>query len=184
MIKTQFIDTDYLKENSLIEFNVDDAKLNPLIFKAQDMYIAPILGSDFYNHLQEGAASGGTLTTGEYNLIVDYIMPAVVEYTAYMSINQVTSKITNKSVAQENSQYAIAADRANRTDLKNEIRDLAEFYLKRLQKFLCDHSELFPIYQTPSSVENLPKNSKSFFNGIYLPKNGGCYGCDNGHQYK
>lgn len=167
-IKTQFIDTEFLKDNSLIEYNLDDAKLNPLIFKAQDMYLAPTLGSDFYIHLQEAAAND-TLTTDEENLIRDYIQQMVVEWTAYISVNQITSKFTNKANVQEFSQYSNVTSRAERTDLKNELRDAAEFYTKRLVKYLCDFGELFPLYENPSATENLPKNSTSYFSGIYLP---------------
>lgn len=177
-IKTQFIDTEYLKENSLIEFNVDDAKLNPLIFKAQDMHLAPVLGSDFYNHLQE-AAYNTTLNSDEEALIRDYIQQMVAEWTAYISVNQITNKLTNKSASIESSQYSVAVDRANRTDLKNELRDAAEFYTQRLVQYLCDHSELFSLYINPTAKENLHRNSTAYFCGIYLPGMSGCNcGCN------
>ena len=51
----QFISADYLKENTTVEFNVDDAKINPIVVTAQDMYIAQALGSDFYEYLMNKA---------------------------------------------------------------------------------------------------------------------------------
>ena len=173
MIKTQFIDTDFLKENSLVEFNVDDSKINPLIFKAQDMFLAPILGSIFYDYLQDAAANN-TLTVDEEDLIANYFQQLIVEWTVYISINQLASKITNKSVSNENSQYSSTADRNSRLDLRNELRDNAEFYSKRLTNYLCQHRSLFPVYDNNTERENLPKNNQSYFSGIYLKKNNRC----------
>ena len=174
MIKTQFIDTDFLKENSLVEFNVDDSKLNPLIFKAQDRYLGQILGSIFYEYLQTSAANN-TLTIDEEYLISNYFQQLIVEWTVYISINQLSNKITNKSISNENSQYSSSADRNNRLDLKNELRDNAEYYSKRLTNYLCQHRSLFPVYDKNTERENLPKNNQSYFSGIYLPKGrGGC----------
>lgn len=173
MVRTQFIDTDYLKDNTSIEYNVDDSKINPTIFAAQDMHIAHVLGSDFYVHLQQ-AAAGGTLTSDEETLIRDYIQVPVAHWTHYMLVNQLRSKLTNKSLSQENSQYSLAAERQDAQDLKSEIRDLAEFYTQRLIKYLCDYSELFELYENPTDKENLRRNPKTYFTGVFIPNRRSC----------
>jgi len=181
-IKVQFIDTEFLKENTLIEQNVDDAKLNPLIFKAQEIHIETILGSDFYNHLMD-AAYNDTLTQDEKDLIANYIQQCVAEWVAYMSVNQLTNKFTNKAIVQEFSQYSATSDRLERTDLKNDLRNDAEVYSKRLITHLCQYSELYPLYYNPNTNENVRRNSTSFFNNIYIPRNTSC-GCDSSSQYR
>lgn len=184
MVRTQFITAAFLKDNTLIENNVDDAKINPLIFKAQDIHLAPLLGSDFYNHLQKAAAANPTtLNQLEKDLIADYIQLCVCEWTYYMSINLLRSKTTNKSLSQESSQYSTVAERQDAIDIRNELRDNAEFYSTRLVKYLCDHSESFPLYNNPTDKENLSKNSKTYFSGMYLP-GGDCDGCQDGDQYR
>lgn len=171
MIRKQYVSSVEVKQLTTVENNVDDAKINPLIFKAQDMHIQPILGSDFHNHLQEGIEND-TLTQDEKDLINDYIKPALVDWTHYIAITQLANKTTNKTVANEFSQYTINAERASQKDLKNELRDSAEFYTKRLANFLCLNSDLFPLYENPTDKENLHKNSKSYFSGIYIPRRG------------
>ena len=61
IIKEQLVTELVVKQRSTIEFNVDAAKINPQIFKAQDMRIQPVLGSDFYHHLMQ-AKFNDTLT--------------------------------------------------------------------------------------------------------------------------
>jgi hypothetical protein len=51
--------------------------------------------------------------------------------------------------------------------MRQTIRDLAEFYLRRLNQYLCDYGYLFPEYQNPEPYENLVANSKSYFGGVY-----------------
>lgn len=165
----QFISAEYLKENTTVEFNVDDAKINPIVVTAQDMYIAQALGSDFYEYLMEKAFNN-SLSNDEEGLIRKFIMPALTHWSHYLLLNQTRAKLTNKSLSLENSQYSNSADRSDLSLLKNEIRDIAEFYTKRLVTYLCDYSNLFPKYDNPSDKENLKKSSNAYFGGVFIPK--------------
>lgn len=197
MIKAQFIDEDYLYDNTLIERNVDSHKINPMIFKAQDMHIAEALGSDFYNRLMIGTyhylgvqEPGGptidpllALNADEEELLIDFIQPALAEWTHYMLVAQLRTKFTNKSASQEYSQYSNTAERQDIQDIKSELRDMAEFYTARLIKHLCLNSDLFPLYMNPSDKENLHASSNSYNSGVYFKsRSGKC--CNNGSQYK
>lgn len=167
--KVKFISTIYLKENTTIEDNVDDNKLVPFIYKCQDIYLQQILGTTFFEHLKD-AIVNDSLTTYEDNLIRDYIQNMVSEWTLYEALPFISNKITNKSLSQENYEFGTPSTLDDLKYLRNSIRDMAEFYSKRLNKYLCDNSSLFPVYQNPNSKENLRKNSKSYFSGIYIPK--------------
>lgn len=197
MIKAQFIDEDYLYDNTLIERNVDGAKINPMIFKAQDMHIAEALGSDFYNRLMIGTyhylgiqEPGGptidpslALNPDEEELLIDFIQPALAEWTHYMLVSQLRTKLTNKSASNEFSQYSNTAERADIQDIKGELRNMAEFYTARLIKHLCLHEKLFPLYMNPTDDQNLHASSVAYDSGVYFRRRGrGC--CNNGSQYK
>lgn len=171
MSKVKFISTTYLKENSTIEDNVDDAKLVPFIKKSQDIYLQQILGTTFYNHLKD-AIVNNTLTSDEESLIRDYIQPMVAEYTVYESLPFLSNKLTNKSISQENSEFSTPSGLDELKYLRNTVRDMAEFYGKRLAKFLCDNTSLFPVYSNPDANENLSKSSRAYFSGVYVPKRG------------
>ena len=164
----KFISVDYLKENTTIENNVDSSTLSPFIKKAQDTYLQQILGSSFYDHLSD-AFVASSLTANEENLIRDYIQQMVAEWTLYLVLPHINYKLTNKAVSQQSSEFSEASTVEEIKYLRNSVRDLAEFYSERLTSYLCDNSSLFPEYNNPDSPENLPKNSRSYFSGIYIP---------------
>ena len=169
IVKKNLVTATEVKQSAGADFNVDDALITPMIRKAQDMYIGQALGSTFYNHIMS-ASTSNTLTSDETALIDDYIKPCLLEWSILSALSVIKTKTTNKGVNTENAQYVLNADRADYKEKKQEIRDFAEFYLKRLNKYLCDYSNLFPLFENPSDLENLRKNGKSFFGGMYLPR--------------
>lgn len=170
MAKVKFIGTAYLKENTTIQDNVDDNILVPYIYKAQDIYIQQALGTAFYDVLKNGIVSGST-SADESTLLRDYIQPCLAEWTLYEVLPHINFKLTNKAVSQENSEFSQSSSLDDVKYLRNSVRDMAEFYLERLNKYLCDYSSLYPTYLSPGAKENLAKSSKSYFGGVYIPKN-------------
>jgi len=174
--RVKFISTTYLKEITTIEDNVDDNKLVPFIYKAQETKIQQALGSTFYFHLTD-AISNSTLTSDEEDLIRNYIQPATAEWTLYDALPFLNTKLTNKAVSKESSEFSQPSDLAEVKFLRNNVRDMAEFYIKRLNVYLCDNASLFPVYQTAASNENLRKSGKSYFSGVFIPKNSSNNSC-------
>lgn len=172
----KFVSASYIKENTIIEMNVDESKITPIILKVQDLYLKQILGSSFYDHMNNSTAvylgyeTGTTLTSAEYNLLVDYIKPFVAEYVVYEALPFLNYKATDKGISKESSEFSQPADLSEIKYLRNDVKDMAEFRGKRLAKYLCDHGQDFPEWQNPEQPENLPKNSKTYFNGIYIER--------------
>ncbi len=167
MAIVKFISCDYVKENTLIEMNVDDAKITPIILKVQKVYLQQLIGSSFMDHLTSGVTNS-TLTTDEDALLRNYIQPYLAEYVVYEALPFLNYKITNKAVSKESSEFSQSSDLSEVKYLRSNVKDMAEFLGKRLSKYLCDNEILFPEYTNPITPENLIKNSKSFFGGIFL----------------
>lgn len=167
--KVKFVSSEFIKENTTIQDNVDDDIIVPYIYKVQDRYLQQSLGTTFYEHLKL-AIINQTLTNDEDDLIRDYIQPMITEYVVYELLPHINYKLTNKAVSTQNSEYSNPSSLDEVKYLRYSVRDMADFYLKRLNKFLCDYGTLFPTYVNPSSPENLSKSYKSYFNGIFLPK--------------
>jgi hypothetical protein len=165
----KFVSAQYVKESTVLEMNIDDAKITPIIIKVQDVYLQQILGSSFYNHLRD-AVTNSTLNANEDALIRDYIQRFVCEYVVYEAIPYLNYKATNKAVSKESSEYSTPAELAEIKYMRSNVKDMAEFMGKRLAKYLCDNPSLFPEYQNPIHPENLPKNNKAYFNGLFIPK--------------
>lgn len=169
----EFCSVEFVKINTGIQENVDDSKVKPYITKVQDTHIQNSLGSSFTEHLYKGVADG-TLTTHEEDLIRNYIQRTVAEWVYYEIYPSMNYKATNKSIAKEGSEYSTPAELSEIKYMRNTIRDMAEFYSARLEKYLDDNASKFPEYQNPDLPENLPRRGGSFFNGIYMPKNKKC----------
>lgn len=169
----EFIDCDYVKDNTAIEKNTDCSKISPYIIKVQETHIQQIMGSHFYNHICD-AIENDSLKPIELTLLRNYVQKAVAEFVFYEALPFLNFKTTDKAVSKESSEYSQPSTLSEIKYLRQSVRDLAEFYLTRTSKFLSDNASKFPEYKNPDSPENLPKKNNSYFNGIYIPRNKKC----------
>jgi len=163
-----FVTPDYILDRTPIEKNVDQDKIVPFIIVAQDLHIQSILGSLFYDHLKNGI-SGNTLNSDETYLIRNYIQPCVAFWTFYESYISLNYKTTNKAVSKERSEYSDPLSLDELKYSRSAIRTNAEYYSKRLQKYMIDYNYLFPLYNQTTSKDNVIKQKDNYFNGIYMP---------------
>ncbi|MCP4761436.1 MAG: hypothetical protein GY870_06615 [archaeon] len=177
----QFVSVDYIKQNTAIEENVSSSLISSFIIKVQDTHLQQILGSYFYQHLMD-AVVGGTLTTAEDNLIKNYIQRLISEWVFYEAFPFLNYKATNKAISKQNSDNSVPSELNEIKFMRSAIRDMAEFYNERLNVELINNGPKYPEYQNPETPENLPKNKKSYFNGVYLK--GWGRSCDPSEQYK
>jgi len=167
--EVKFIDTVFLKENTTITDNVDDNLLVPYIYKAQDTHLQQALGTTFYNHLKQSIIDG-TTTVDERALIIGYIQKMVAEWALYEVLPFINYKLTNKSLSKERSEYSNNSELNELKYIRQTVRDMAEFYTKRLTNHLNQNCELYPKYNDPDNPENLRKSNKSYYTGIFIPK--------------
>jgi hypothetical protein len=163
-----FVTPDYILDRTPIEKNVDQDKIVPFIITSQDIHIQSILGSLFYDHLKDGV-SANTLNNDEIYLIRNYIQPCVANWVFYESYISLNYKVTNKSVAKERSEYSEPLSLDELKYSRSAIRTTAEYYSKRLQKYMIDYNYLFPLYNQTTSKDNVIKQKDNYFNSIYMP---------------
>lgn len=171
-----FISTDYLKQNSVINDNVDDELLIPSIVKSQDLYIERILGTDLMNKLKSDITGGSV--TGNYKILLDdYVQKTVREWATYEATISLNWKYTNKAISQKSSENSEPSAVSDITYLREQIRNTAEYYGSRLTAYLCANSSLFPEYTSNNDDDDIRPTHDNFFNGMYIPNGGGC-NCD------
>lgn len=168
MSRVKFIDADYVKRFTTLDDNADDDKIIPYIYASQDMHIQQYLGSTFYDRLKEGVIADD-LNADETALIQTYIQPTLVWWTLYYSMPTLNFKLTNKAISQESSEYSQPSEKGIVDFLRHDVRNFAEFYAKRLVRYLCDYSSLFPEYENPEDKENLKKSNRAYFSGVVIP---------------
>jgi hypothetical protein len=163
-----FISTEYLRTNTPIEANVDDTKLTPYIIQAQDTYLQEGIGETFYDRLKDGVANNN-LNADEQAFMRNFVQPQIAQYAFYLAMPFIAFKATNKSVSKESSEYSAPAELNELKFLRNNVLDIAEFYKRRMIKYLLDHPSMFPQYNNPNSRDNMPKSIQSYFGGLYVP---------------
>lgn len=163
-----FISIKRIKELTYIEGNVDEDKLNPFRTQAQDINLQQVIGSELYNDLKDKIRNN-TLTTDDKELIEDYIHGMLANWTVYYAIPFINFQFTNKAITKAKS--ALTPDEFAGLDevkyIRNETRNVAEFYTARLVKYLLMNLDNFP---KCAQNENLNQSARTYFSGLYIPK--------------
>lgn len=165
MIRTLLISTQDLKNNTIIEHNLEDHVILPNITNSHIVDLQEVLGDIFYVELLNKVRTE-TTNTDENFLIDNYIIPFLIQCSLYRCIPYLWSKFENSSIVlkETDTQKSIDLDQLKflRSDIKNDL----DFIKQRLVRYLCDKANLFPAYSNP----DLLNPSKSAYNttGIYL----------------
>lgn len=163
-----FISQEYFLANTPVEKNVDWDKIAPYVIQAQQLYLQQSIGGTGLQALNEGVKLN-TLTPQEEYLMRAYIQPLVCQYTFWLALPFINYKATNKALSKESSEYSQAADLDEMKYLRSSVKDAAEFYQRRLVKYLVEHPGEFYWFDHPDAKDDLPKTIQSYFGGIYLP---------------
>lgn len=155
MAKILIISPEYIKDNSVINYNVDDAIISVAINDSQDMYIQQILGTSLYNNLINKIYTGTTLTIYETNLIDNFIIPALTNYTLREVVVHLTFKVMSKGVTQEFSENSNVITKEDLEYLRKNFSEKAEFYAERAIEYIKNNSNHFTEYNSGSDTELL-----------------------------
>lgn len=163
-----YISTTYLRQNTPIEDNVDDDKILPYIIQAQQTIVQEGIGETGLNALNQGVQNN-TLTAAEQTFMRNYVQPLTAQYAFYLMFPFLNYKSTNKAISKESSEYSQPAELQEIKYLRSAILDMAEFYKRRMVKWLADHPGTFWWYDNPNALDNMPKTTQSYFAGVYMP---------------
>ncbi len=163
-----FISEQALKDNSIINENVDMKVLLPVIKLAQEKYMMPILGTGLYNELKT-QITAATITVLNKTLLDDYIQPALIWWIMSEAPMPLTYKFMNKSVATRSSENANAASLNDLLKLEERFKDNAEWYSQRITNYLLQNIQSYPLYSNPGSgIDTIVPKKTMYSTGMYL----------------
>lgn len=164
-----FITEDYLKENTVINGNVDFKYLLANLKVVEDVYIQPILGTNLYRELNS-QISNNTVTPLNVTLIEEYVQPAMIHYLLSELPYDMVYKWENKSIVKKSSDNSTPIELNEIEKLAEKKLQIARFYSQRLIDYLCANKELYPAYATTTGEidEMKPVESMYMYGGIYL----------------
>ena len=161
-----FISEQKLKDSTAIGNSVDIEHLLSSIRTAQKQHIERVLGSDLFNKLQSDIQAG-SLTGAYETLVEDYIADTLVHFSFWQAIPFLRHKVQNGNIVSRTSEDATAITRQEAQDLREEVRNTAEFYLERLINFLKHNVSSFPEYNTNTGHETSPDRN-AFYSSMNL----------------
>ena len=153
-----FISEEKLKSYA-IAGNVAPSLILPHLKDAQRIYIESALGTKLYEKLQDDIISN-TLTGNYLILINDYIQSTLVHYATLQAIPFLAYKIENGNIYSKTSENGVALSREELGDLKDSIKNTAEWYRARLIDYLCYNSDLFVEYSSSTGADICPSTVK------------------------
>lgn len=165
MAEVLFISEEKLKSYA-IAGNVDSTHILAHLKDAQRIYIESALGTDLYKKLQADITAG-TLTGGYKQLVDDYIQDVLVHFATLQAIPHLAYKIENGNIFSKTSESGNALSVEELGDLKDSIKNTAEWYRARLVNFLCHNSSSFPEYSTNLKSE-LSASKTTYTNNMNL----------------
>lgn len=164
-----FVSETYIKENSPVSQNVDIKDIRPFVPMAQDLFLQPILGTNFYRYLSNVFASG--TTNANEDELISYIEPAVAYKACELAMPFLNQQIKNKGNQFQSGDFSSPGTTDDTRYLKNELKNVSEFFFERLRKYLCENEDLFPQYKQDNDSDMKPDTSTNYSWGIILPKN-------------
>lgn len=165
------IDINELKENSLIHGNVDPNRLRKIVDRSKELYLEPILGRDFYDHLNTATS----FTTDEQTLIDNYILPYVTVSVEILASVEFNWETTNKGVLSNNDSYGSSTNWSDNDKYVNNKKKQAQKYKDKLTAYLIENESLFTLFDNACD-NNLKSNSLSSQIGFVVSRKRGYHG--------
>ena len=161
-----FISENKIKDSTAIGGNVDNEFLLPYIKVAQKKYIETKLGTDLFEALQT-KITAGSLSGAYQTLVDDYIQDALVHWSFYECLPFLRYKVMNNNVVSKTAENSTPLSREEAQDLREEIRNTAEFYTERLIEYIKNNTASFPEYTTNTGADVSP-DTINYYSGMNL----------------
>ena len=163
---TYFISIEELKQNNVINANVDSEYIEPALKEAQDIFLREIIGDTLYSTI-ENKINGNTLTGKYLTLVNQYIKPYLENRMLASLVVPISMKIRNAGVIQQFDQGFNSSNVKDVAYLADYYNGRVEFYENRMTEYLKKNINDIPEYAYSS--QNVTNPSQTHTAGtIYL----------------
>lgn len=153
-----FIDDKFLKDYAIPGKSLDVDEIYPFVYNAQIIYTQRVLTTPLYNSLVDKIESGATFSTIEWQL-VDLVSIALAYWTTYLALPHCLIRLRNGGVSKSEGEYVKSAELSEMKYIREEMKNLAEFWDQRALDFLCANSASFPLYKTYTDGDITPAHT-------------------------
>jgi len=180
MAKVMFLSEATLKQESILQDNVDMKVVTPTIYDVQNYFILPILGTSLYKDISSEIEDGNV--SQKYKDLLDlYIQPTMIWYCRMELPLNINYKYFNKAVGVQNADNMNPASMDEIQMLMDRAKNKAEWYAERLTKFLLANQTTYPLYltQTNVDIDTIFANRTNYTSGMVIGGSDCCRGSYN-----
>ena len=161
MATALLVTTDDLKNNTIIDGNVDTAKFIQFMRIAQEIHIQNYLGTSLYRAIQAKIIAG-TLGGDYLGLVNNYLKDMVIYFAMVDYVPFSAFQISNGGVFKHRSENSDTATQEEIETLTEKYRQFAQFFTRRFLDYICDNSNLFPEYNSSTQSDMYPSTDADF----------------------
>jgi hypothetical protein len=156
MATTLFITPNDLKQNTILNGNVDTDLFIQFIKIAQQMHVQNYLGTKLYNKITTDIDDNDL--TGDYlDLVKDYVQPMLIHYAMVDYLPFANYQIRNGGVFKHRTDNSESTTKEELDILVQKHRTFADFYAKRFVDHMGIYaSSMYPEYWTNSNDDMYP----------------------------
>lgn len=189
---TLLISPGELKEESLINNNVEDKILGTIVITSQEIYLCKIIGTALLRKLQtlvynaaldNGGDTPDTPGNEIYKELLEQYVKPYIKYSAMKAfLIENTYKLRNAGVIKNYDTNVMSSDLDTLKYLERHFYTYVSEYEDRLSKFICANKEQLPEVQADvMPYADKPQSGETFSNtgGLWLgsKSNNTCGGC-------
>lgn len=160
MTNIYFISEKTLREESLINDNVDSSFILSAIRTAQDINLQEVIGTALFNSLKDQVVTG-TFKSPYYERLMDeFIQPYLVNQIMSAIVIPIHYKFRNAGIVTNNDQHFQSSQLKDVEYVKTHYEHLAVFNANRIVEFLINNKEQFDEIQDCGCDNNWLKLNK------------------------
>jgi hypothetical protein len=156
MATTLFITPNDLKQNTILNGNVDNDMFLQFIKIAQQMHVQNYLGTKLYDSITTKINANDL--TGDYlALVLDYVQPMLIHFAMVDYLPFANYQIRNGGVFKHRTDNSESTTKEELDILVQKHRTFADFYAQRFVDYMGIYaSNKFPEYYTNSNDNMFP----------------------------
>ena len=159
------ITTNDIKVRTKIDGNTDSENFISSMIVAQDVYLEPILGTDFINRyktmIQDNTLDNAV--NSDYKFLLEtYIKPLLIKQFLMCYLPVSNYQHSNSGVTKHTSDNIETVSSTDIDKIVAHEEGLAKHYEARLIKYLCHNDELFPEYEINEDGKISPRTNVTF----------------------
>lgn len=144
----------YIKDNYLVDSNVDDTLIVPAITDAQDINIQELIGTKYLKTLKTQVQTS-TLIAQNITLLDEYLLPALIRYSLYYLPLYLNNRITAAGVVTKDTDRSTAVDSKDLDDMREELKNMADFYAQRMLRYLIANRTQYSDYLSIDDISQM-----------------------------